>query len=224
MLRGPQAIWLVLSAALLVLAGAPARAGTVADEATAQIRKALPPGLALVSFSVSGGDRPASDDVAVVWHTAPRPGPGSVQVNGGSSKLWARIVLASVGDVIVVTRAIAAKDTIRPGDLKRETRPLLSGRELAIDPDYLDGATAARPLTAGATLDEHDLILPPPIPRGTPVKVVIEAGTALVTTHGTLERAAHVGERSSARLDGIPRILEGQLIDPTTLRITKGNR
>lgn len=227
MLRPPTTCLAVACAcaiAIALVAGSPARAATVADEAAAQIRKVLPPGLALVSLSVSGGERPASDDLAVVWHTTPRPGPGSVQVNGGSAKVWARIVLASVGDVLVAQRALASKDMIRPGDLVREARPLKSGRELALDPGYLDGAQVARPLAAGAAIESADLILPPPVPRGTPVRVIIEAGAARVTTHGTLERSAHVGERSSVRLDGIARILEGQLVDPTTLRISRGTR
>jgi flagella basal body P-ring formation protein FlgA len=201
-----------------------ARAATVEEEAAAQVRAALPAELALVSLTVTGGDRPAAADLAVVWHGAPRPGPGTVQVTAGSEKSWARIVLARLAEVVVAKRALAAKEPIRPGDLVRESRPSMPGHDLTLDPSYLDGATVARPIAAGATLAAGDLILPPPVARGTAVQIVIAAGAARVTARGTLERPARVGERTSARLDGIPRLVEGELVDPATILISRGTR
>ncbi len=200
-----------------------ARAATVEEEAAAQVRAALPPELALVSLQVSGGDKPAAADLAVVWHGAPRPGPGTVQLTAGSERSWARILIARVGEVVVAKRALAAKDTIRPGDLARESRPSM-GRELLLDPAYLDGAVVNHPIAAGATLATGDLILPPPVARGTSVQIVVAAGAARVTARGTLERPTRVGERASARLDGIPKLVEGELVDPATVLISRGTR
>lgn len=200
-----------------------ARAATVEEEATAQVRAALPPELALVSLTVTGGDKPAAADLAVVWHGAPRPGPGTVQLTAGSEKSWARIVIARVGEVVVAKRALAAKDTIRPGDLVRESRPSM-GRELILDPAYLDGAVVNHPVAAGATLATGDLILPPPVARGTAVSIIVAAGAARVTARGTLERPTRVGERASARLEGIPKLVEGELVDPATILISRGTR
>jgi len=214
----------ILAIAAVALLGRRVGAVTVEDSAAEQIRSVLPPELALVSLSVPGGDKAASADLAVVWHGAPRPGPTTVQLTAGSEKVWARVIFAEVGVVVVARRALAPKETIRPGDLARESRPIVGGRELTLDPAYLDGAQAARAITAGAPLTAGDLILPPPVPRGTEVRVVVLAGGARVTSRGTLERAAHVGERSIVRLDGIARIVEGELVDPSTIRISRGTR
>jgi len=210
---------LAILTALLI--GDVAYAASIADEVATQVRGVLPPGLALVQVSVPSGTRPATDGLAILWRGAPRAGAQSVQVQNGHDRLWARVVLAPVATVLVARRKLAIGDTIQPGDLAREERPVEGSRGMRIDPRYLDGAKVARAMAPGAVLDGGDLVMPPPVPRGTPMRVVIEVGGARVTARGVLERAAHIGERSSVRLEGAGRLIDGEVVDPTTLRIAR---
>ncbi|MDZ4693560.1 MAG: flagella basal body P-ring formation protein FlgA [Deltaproteobacteria bacterium] len=59
----------------------------------------------------------------------------------------------------------------------------------------------------------------PPIERGTEVRVVVKSGAVSITTTGSLERNARVGDFASVRLDGQNTRITGKLIDGNTLQV-----
>jgi len=59
----------------------------------------------------------------------------------------------------------------------------------------------------------------PPIRRGTEVRVIVKSGAVSITTTGSLERDARVGDFTSVRLDGQNTRISGKLVDGNTLQV-----
>lgn len=59
----------------------------------------------------------------------------------------------------------------------------------------------------------------PPIGRGTEIRVIVKSGAVSITTTGSLERNARIGEFASVRLDGQDIRITGKLIDGNTLQV-----
>jgi flagella basal body P-ring formation protein FlgA len=214
---------------LLTVLAAPAmgRADPLEDRVADQIRGTIPAELALVSLTIAA---PASVRAAaaaagptIVWRGAARAGIATVGVNAGPHRLWARVELRAVAQVVVARRALRAMAVVNAGDLAVEGRPVEPGQGLTVDPAFLVGASVARDVPAGTVVRGTDLVLPAPIARGTEVKIVVPVGpNARITTSGVLERAARPGEATAARLDG--RLIPGRLVDATTFVVTRGAR
>lgn len=59
----------------------------------------------------------------------------------------------------------------------------------------------------------------PPIRRGTEVRVIVKSGAVSITTTGSLEREARVGDFASVRLEGQNTRISGKLVDGNTLLV-----
>lgn len=231
---------LALLAAALLAALAPrpaaAEAGVAPAPATitalarveARITALLGDDLALTSVRPHRPLPATAAEVSVSFRTAPRPGVQTVNVTvvdgrGQPAQTWAEVRLAPVRVALVAKRALTAGAQLAPSDVALERVIGASGRLLEVSPDELEGARVLRDLAVGAPIAADALELPPPLPRGTALRVLIRVGAVQVASEGTLERPARAGEPAAARLRGTARLVHGRLADRGTL-IVEGGR
>lgn len=120
----------------------------------------------------------------------------------------------------MVECAVAQHD-LQPGDAITEadvtiTRRAQDSIAFAI-PTLLDGATASHAIAAGAPIGTRDVVLPPPLPRGTSVAIEVRRGAVTIRGTGTLESAARPGQPAVALLAATRTVIHGTLVAPNTL-------
>ncbi|MSP59504.1 MAG: hypothetical protein EXR72_04020 [Myxococcales bacterium] len=217
-----------LCCALLLLASPslavePTRASGTTANAAQRVTESLPASIALLDITLPERlARMRADGVAVSWLAAPRPGTQSVTVTlrtGGRevAKGFARVELAPLRRVLVARRDLTAGAAIANGDLAVEDRAVRGGADRPLDPAALAGATLNRSILAGSVVDADAIALSAPLPQGTPLKLIVRRGGAVITLAGLLERPARPGELAGARIPGDRRLVRGRLSDRTTL-------
>lgn len=207
-------------------AAAPAKGVEAAIESAAA--RVMPVDLAVTNVTIQSSlPWPRGAVASVEWRTAPRAGRVSVRVAVYQKEKivgqgWAQLEIAAVRAVIVAKRAIRAGDPVSQGDIALERRPSSENGAWEVDPAVLFGSPAMRDIRAGEIVTKLSVSGPPPIARGTGVDVVVRRGGVVVSTRGTLERAARPGEASSARTSaGL--LVKGRLTDGHTL-LVEGDR
>jgi flagella basal body P-ring formation protein FlgA len=182
---------------VLMLVGFAAHAARLEDVVAEEARAGLPVGLAVVRVIAPARDVHAGEPVRLIWRDPPKAGMTTVEVEVGGGKVWARVELGELQPVLIAVRGLAAGEEVGADDVRIETRP---NRGLQIEPDAMVGAKMRRQVVTGAVLTEADVILPPPVPRGTEVTVEIRRGAVKLATPGTLETAALPGAKAVARV------------------------
>jgi len=104
---------------------------------------------------------------------------------------------------------------IGPDDIAIERRALAD--LVPALPAALIGASVTGAIAAGAPIAARDVVLAPPLPRGTQVEVDLRRGAVHIRGIGTLEVAARPGAPASARLAATKIIVHGTLVAPSTL-------
>jgi flagella basal body P-ring formation protein FlgA len=154
--------------------------------------------------------RPASTvTCAVTEANLERPIEGSgrfpVKVSGAGCSGWAWVEVTVFANVLVTTRAVRAGESLEgataPQD--REVRP---GRRPAGD---ISGAKAARSLTRGQLIERDHLELAG-LPAGTPVKIVVRAGSLNVVQRG---RIVSCGKGRTCAVVPSGKHVEGQMVE-----------
>lgn len=203
-------------------AARPARPGddgvqrAIAVAVEARVRASLPATLGLVQLRVPASFAATPETIAIAWPSAPRAGWVNVQLQAGATSAWAQAELAPVGEVVVAARALVAGERLDASAIGTERR-VVTAESVTLPPPALDGAVVARPVAAGAPLSRADVVLPAPIAQGAPVEVRLQRGTLVVSARGVLERSAHPGEATSARLSDGGQLVHGRLADAHTL-------
>lgn len=219
---------LILGLGLLIAAPAhavePARASGIAAQVAEQVAAALPPGLALVDVALPAGASMRGGEVSISWSAPPRAGQLSVQVIVHRSgrevaRTWAAVKLSPLRSVLVSRTTLRAGMAIGRGDLEISERPVTAGSGWQIAPDVLVGAPVLRDVPAGQIIGDRDIAAPAPLARGTQLRLVARRGLITVTATGTLEHPARLGESAVARLATDHRVVNGRLIDRTTLLV-----
>ncbi len=213
---------------LLCCQGANSWAGdqTPFDVATAlreQVAKSLTPDLALVSVQLP--TRRAckrAKSVSIHWRRAPRVGRASVQIlltgrAGRVCRSWARLEIARLRPVLVASRELVAGTLIAPGDIVQERRAAARDQGIAAASSSLLGLKVIETIEAGAIVAEEQLVMRPPVARGTLVKVLVHRGLLVVSRVGTLDRRSKIGELTRARVSGVKIPIAGRLVDASTL-------
>ena len=215
-------------------AGAPAGAGELGGIVAERARAALPADLELVLVSLPSaleGIDAEPGEVTLRWPRSPKAGRFTVPVavrasahRTGERKGWATLVVARRVQVLVAARALAAGASIGDDDVRLDWRAVADGGGWRFAPSALVGASILTAVPAGAILDAAQVAAPAPLARGTEVAVVVSHGRVAVSTSGTLERAARLGEAANVRLASGRRVLSGHLIDARTFAVDGGAR
>jgi len=161
--------------------------------------------------------------ITLHWRRAPHAGNAIVQIRvygrRGVHKGWARLELQRVGDVLVAQKKLKAGSRIQEGDLQLVRRGFREGLALRDLPPSLLGAKIMHDRKANETLEAHDVLRKPPLPRGHPVQVIVQRGAIRIATPGVLETSVRVGERARARIGG--KLLHGTLLSTTRFQVGK---
>ncbi|MEJ7600389.1 MAG: flagella basal body P-ring formation protein FlgA [Kofleriaceae bacterium] len=143
-----------------------------------------------------------------------RVGRASWKVTHHGRTVFVPVTVGKQIEVAVLTRSLAVGDIVTAADFEVDLR----ATELpAVSPQLLAGATVTRAVAAGAAVSSQDVTLPPPLPRGTPIKIELLRGSVRVRGTGLLERAARPGEPAIARLSHTRSIVRDTLRAPATL-------
>jgi len=194
----------------------------VATAVRAQVTAALPAGLAVAEVQPAGSVS-ARARLAVEVATAPHPGWSSVRVWVDGRPRWAEVRLAMLRSVLVARAGIIAGQKLSADDVTIESRPC-DANEGWEAVSALAGATALQPIASGAIVRRNAVVAAPPVPRGAQIRVIVQRPGLTVSAPAILERAAHPGERVSARLTNGQRIVAGILIDADTVLVANGER
>lgn len=201
----------IVAAATVASFAAPAAADPLADVVRAKLAP-LPPGLGVVAVHLAPAQNVdvAPAIVALEPPAEVRRGRASVRVYVKGKVMWVPVTFGAIARVAVARHAIALGDTVTAADIALEDRATDVDRPAA--PDDLIGASAVRAIADGAVVTARDVALPPPVPRGTAVEVVVQRGAIKVRGTGTLELAARTGQPASVRLAGNRQVVHGTLL------------
>ncbi len=218
----------IVLAMLGVCVAQAAHAESIEAIVTAKLAPALPEGLGIAhvyppaSFATLDV---AGDAVAVEMPRELRVGRASVRVvvRDGAKKpreAWVQVSYAALVEVAVARRALAAGDVIGDDDIAIERRAADDIAPAAVG--VVVGATLTRDLPAGGAIGAHDVVQPPPLPRGSQVTVDVRRGGVHVHGTGTLELAARPGQPATVRLSGTSATVRGILVAPATVEVGGG--
>jgi flagella basal body P-ring formation protein FlgA len=206
-------------AVLLAATAAVSFAAPVEDSIREQVIPALPPGTDIAKVYMPATLAKLDVDPAEVIVEIPRVltiGRKSVKVTvAGKSAVFVPVAIAKTTDVAIADHALTVGQTITDADVHIETiaiegiAPAAGGAVI--------GSRVVKPVAAGKAVGEKDIALPPPLPRGTMVNVVIRRGQVRVKGQGTLELVARPGETATVRLAQNNTTLRGTLVAPDTV-------
>jgi flagella basal body P-ring formation protein FlgA len=191
---------------------ASASASPVGDAITTQLEATLPKDLGVAQVFVPK----ALEDVAVESiHVEPprdaRAGRPSIKVIAKHRTYWVPVTISKLFDVVTLVHAVAANTVLTDDDVEVEHRAFAG---IPAPLAQVVGATVLEDLDAGTPLGAHDLVLQPPMPRGSHVSVEIVRGSLHIKGSGTLELAARVGEPCNVRLAFNQTVVHGTLASP----------
>lgn len=206
--------------AILIAFGGPASAAPVEDALREQLLPALPPATDVAKIYLPANLARLDVDAADVIVELPRQlgvGRRSVKVSvRGQRTVFVPVLIGELADVAIAEHALAAGTVITPDDVRVETRAVESGKTYA-KAVVVVGSKVAKTIKAGAFVADTDITLPPPLPRGTQVAVVMRRGAVRVRGEGTLELVARPGETATVRLSHNKAIVRGTLVAPATV-------
>ncbi|HEY4243350.1 MAG TPA: flagella basal body P-ring formation protein FlgA [Kofleriaceae bacterium] len=203
---------------LALLAGA-AHADTVQAIVRAKVEAALPEDLGVAHVFVPRELEAVDTDASRVAVEIPAglgAGHPSVRVTVRGHKAAAvPLSIAALVECAVAQRELQPGDAITAADVAVARRAM--DAVAFANPALLDGATAAHVIAAGATIGARDVVLPPPLPRGTSVAIEVHRGAVTIRGTGTLESAARPGQPAIALLVATRTVVHGTLVAPNLL-------
>jgi flagella basal body P-ring formation protein FlgA len=119
-----------------------------------------------------------------------------VHLRGGRDRtVFVPVTISALADVAVATRRLSAGDLVTAADVRWERRPV-DDRWRAASPI---GQEVSAPIDTGEVVDDTRLTAPPPVARGSEVRVEIKKGAITVVARGRLEQATRVGAAGRIR-------------------------
>ena len=157
-----------------------------------------------------------SSDVSIELPRQLGIGRKSVKVTvRGQRAVFVPVLIGELADVAIAEHALAAGSVIGPDDVRIETRAV--DNKTYATGGVVVGSKVAKAIKAGAFIGDKDITLPPPLPRGTQVAIVMQRGAVRVRGEGTLELVARPGEMATVRLAHNKSIVRGTLVAPATV-------
>jgi flagellar basal body P-ring formation protein FlgA len=208
-----------MRALLFVAAMASVASATPIDAAIRdQLAPLLPAGLGVAQLHIPASLPADVDAVSLELPAELRAGRPSLKVTARKrNKSFTAYVPASLSalvDVAITTHALAAGSVVAEADITIESRALDVPAAPAV---AIVGATLVHELAAGMAIGSHDVVLPPPLARGTQVTVEVRHGSVHVHGTGTLELAARPGQPATVLLGFNRTALHGVLVAPSTV-------
>jgi flagella basal body P-ring formation protein FlgA len=194
----------------------------------ADVERQLPPTLALDRMQLPDALMIDARDARVVFRSTPHGGTMSVEVfahqrDGKEQRGFVMLKLAEKKRTLVATRDLQDGEMITEGDLHLALGRVDPDRPpLDLDPSVLIGRRMRAHRSRHESLTASDVELPAVLARGSAIHVVARVGPIAVSTNGTLEHAARIGEETTARVQGNLRIVRGRLQDEGTLLVIDG--
>jgi flagella basal body P-ring formation protein FlgA len=188
-----------------------------------QVEEELPASLSLVQVDVPGrASRSPVKSVSIEWRRAPRVGRMSVQIvlthrDGKVQRTWASLEIACLKQVLVATRTLVPGTVVRNGDIALRSRAVAKGQGIEASVSSLVGRRVIGTVNSDAIILPGMINLPPPLDRGSQVKVVVLNGLLKISTVGTLAQKSRIGEIATVRLGGAAMPVRGRLITASTL-------
>ncbi len=209
---------LLITAVIGALVG-PAAAETIPAIIGDRAGAGLPADLAITSVHLPRSLAKVDVDpttVDVDFPAAARPGRSSVRVRlrtGKVRSVFVPVTIAALVDVAIATHPLDPGALVTTSDVRWERR--------AVDPRSGSSRTplgqqVSAPISAGEVLDDSRLTAPPPIARGTELRIEVRRGAVAIVTRGRLETAARLGGPARARL-AAGALVSGVLADRTRL-------
>lgn len=211
---------------LMLLALAAFTSAELEADVKAQLERALPEKMRVVEVELPAHFYGASGEISAVsafFRAAPKVGRSMIALNvektdGSRTKSWASVKVETLVSIAIATRELAAGHVVTSADIEVVERLGGLQEELPL------GKELARPVKAGATIAQHDVVLAPPLTRGTKLSIIARSGAIEITVEGTLERPARPGETAVARSSDSNRLIRGRLIDQRTLLAERSAR
>jgi flagella basal body P-ring formation protein FlgA len=206
---------------LLILVALAATAA--ADPIDAIIRARLAP-VVPAGFGIAKVHVPAvlaSLDVAPSSVTVEVPGElklgrPSIKVTvRGKRTIYVPVTVGKMTVVAIVNRAVTEGDVLTAADVTIEERA--TDVKAPAPAASVIGATMTHPLADGATIQRDDVVLAPPLARGTQVAIVMQRGGVRVRATATLEASARPGQEAVVRVGQTRTLVRGLLVAPSTV-------
>jgi len=207
--------------ALLVLAALTTSAS--AEPVDAIVRARLAP-VVPAGFGIAKVHVPASLaglDVAPAQVTIEVPGSlergrPSVKVTvKGRRTVYVPITVGKLTEVAIVMRAVAEGDVITAADVSIEQRAVdIASPAPAAS---IVGATMTHALAEGSPIQRDDVVLAPPLARGTEVAIEMRRGSVRIRGTATLEAAVRPGQMAVVRVGQTRTLVRGLLVAPSTV-------
>jgi flagella basal body P-ring formation protein FlgA len=208
-------------AILVVLATQVANAAPVEDAMREQMLPSLPANTDIAKVYLPANLAKLDVDSADVIVEMPRTlgiGRKSVKVTvRGQRAVFVPVLIGELADVAIAEKSLAVGQIITADDVRIETRGQGGGAKTYAKGTVVVGSKVAKAIKAGALVGEKDITLPPPLPRGTQVAIVMQRGAVRVRGEGTLELVARPGETATVRLAHNKTIVRGTLVAPATV-------
>ena len=201
--------------ALLVIAalcGAASAEPLAEIDARAGLAPSVPAGFGIAHVFAADIDvAPARVTVEVPGElVAGRP---SVKVTVNGKTTYVPVSIAKLVDEPIATRALAEGELVAAEDFEIQPR----AGEPGVPAASLVGATLAHAVRAGAPIARTDVILAPPLARGTQVALEIRRGAVRIRGTATLEAAARPGGPAVVRIAETKTVVHGILVAPATV-------
>jgi flagella basal body P-ring formation protein FlgA len=193
---------------------------SVRDAITSQLEAELPKDLGVAQVFVPK----ALAGVAIeTIHVEPpneaRAGRPSVKVIAKHRTYWVPVTITRLVDVVTLVHAVAANTVLTDDDVEVQHRAFAGIPAPLVQ---VVGATVLEDLDAGTPLGAHDLVLQPPMPRGSHVEIEIIRGSIHIRGSGVLELAARTGEPCNVRLVFNQTVVHGTMVSPGVVVVGDG--
>lgn len=206
---------LIILAALTTTASADPVEGII----RARLASVIPAGFGIAKVHVPAVL--ASLDVAPASVTVEVPGElklgrPSIKVTvKGKRTIFVPVTVGKLTEVAIVNHAVGQGDVLTAADVIIEERALdvTSPAPAAA----IIGATMTRALADGTPIQRDDVLLAPPLARGTQVAIVMQRGSVRVRGTAILEAAARPGQEAVVRVGQTRTVVRGLLVAPSTV-------
>ncbi len=206
---------------LLILAAltATASADPIEDIIRARLAPVVPAGFGIAKVHVPAVL--ASLDVTPASVTVEVPGElklgrPSIKVTvRGKRTIFVPVTVGKMTEVAIVNHAVTEGDVLTAADVTIEERA--TDIKNPAPAASIIGATMTRALADGAPIQRDDVVLAPPLARGTQVSIVMQRGSVRVRGTAILEAAARPGQEAVVRVGQTRTVVRGLLVAPSTV-------
>lgn len=133
----------------------------------------------------------------------------------GKRTIYVPVTIGKLTEVAIVNHAVAEGDVLTAADLAIDERA--TDIKNPAPAASIIGATMTRALPGGAPIQREDVVLAPPLARGTQVAIIMQRGSVRVRGTATLEASARPGQEAVVRVGQTRTLVRGLLVAPSTV-------